>query len=458
MRGRSSTTARKLTRATGVLVGALALVVISLAQLPISSAQTKDTLTEWLPWKSDGGDAANRANDAAKEARKAADEAKAAAAAAKSATGPAAPAADAKPKNTIAVAKPLVTPTAAATGSIAPAKPVPGINGKPPEAAAKIVLTPARKLFGAAKSAAPLTAKAIGSYSKGCLAGGKSLAIDGPAWQAMRLSRNRNWGHPKLISLLERFATEMKTQEKWPGLLIGDLAQPRGGPMLTGHKSHQLGLDADIWFKPMPVKSLSRAERESAEPLLLAKDNGTEIISENWNEGFVRLVKRAASYPEVERIFVHPAIKKEFCKVGDTDRTWLKKVRPMWLHNYHFHVRMACPAGSPGCEHQVAPPHIDDGCGKEIDDWIKLVSRPPKPAPVPAPVPVPPSAPAREMSLEQLPMECRGVLTAGEAKDSAAVKGVAEIAAAHAAAAAEKASKAAAKAKLKAEKAAAADH
>jgi penicillin-insensitive murein endopeptidase len=33
-------------------------------------------------------------------------------------------------------------------------------------------------------------------------------------------------------------------QNGWPGLLIGDMSQPRGGPMLNGHASHQVGLDA----------------------------------------------------------------------------------------------------------------------------------------------------------------------------------------------------------------------
>jgi murein endopeptidase len=30
------------------------------------------------------------------------------------------------------------------------------------------------------------------------------------------------------------------------GLLIGDMSQPRDGPMLYGHSSHQIGLDVDI--------------------------------------------------------------------------------------------------------------------------------------------------------------------------------------------------------------------
>lgn len=407
-----------------------------------------DKAPDILPWKADG-EAAATATEAAKAARAAAIEAKAAAATAKASLAPPLKASAPAPA---ATAAPVATQPVATSSVAAPASGAAAATDSPAAKAAagspKIVLTPAKKLFGAAKSAAPLQARAIGSYARGCMAGGKSLAIDGPAWQAMRLSRNRNWGHPKLIELLERFATEMKTKESWPGLLIGDLAQPRGGPMLSGHKSHQVGLDADIWFKPKPSETLTRAQRETAEPLLLAEDTGTEVIAANWHEGFVRLVKRAASYPEVERIFVHPAIKKEFCKAAGTDRGWLLKVRPMWLHNYHFHVRMACPAGSPTCEHQTSPNKQDDGCGKEVEDWIKLVSAKPKPSLVPVPAPKP-AAPKPEMSLEQLPVECRTVLTAGEPKDSPAQKAIAEIAAAQAAAKAEKAAKAA-KAKLKA--------
>jgi penicillin-insensitive murein DD-endopeptidase len=38
----------------------------------------------------------------------------------------------------------------------------------------------------------------------------------------MRLSRNRNWGHPKLLALLERLANDARRLDGWPGLLIGE--------------------------------------------------------------------------------------------------------------------------------------------------------------------------------------------------------------------------------------------
>ena len=66
---------------------------------------------------------------------------------------------------------------------------------------------------------------------------------------------NRNWGHPELIQFIEQLS-EKAARNGWRGLLIGD--QPRGGPLLAGHTSHQLGLDVDIWLTPMPDHPLRR--------------------------------------------------------------------------------------------------------------------------------------------------------------------------------------------------------
>src|SRR5262249_26974645 len=121
--------------------------------------------------------------------------------------------------------------------------------------------TPARELFGRRATGAALEPRTIGFYSKGCLAGGVALPVNGPTWQVMRLSRNRNWGHPSLIAFLERLS-EKGHKVGWNGLLMGDMSQPRGGPMTNGHASHQVGLDADIWLTPMPDRELTRLERE----------------------------------------------------------------------------------------------------------------------------------------------------------------------------------------------------
>jgi murein endopeptidase len=90
---------------------------------------------------------------------------------------------------------------------------------------------PANELFGAAASPAPLASRAIGSYARGCLAGGVALPINGPDWQVMRLSRNRNWGHPRLLDFLERFAADARNCiPKPPGPPSGPPPRPKPPP------------------------------------------------------------------------------------------------------------------------------------------------------------------------------------------------------------------------------------
>lgn len=263
---------------------------------------------------------------------------------------------------------------------------------------------PAKTLFGAATSPAPLAPRAIGSYSRGCLAGGVALPVNGPSFQVMRLSRNRNWGHPLLIAYLEQLANDARALG-WPGLLVGDLAQPRGGPMLTGHSSHQIGLDADIWLTPMPNRVLTRSERENMTAVSMLRDP-LNVDREVWTPRHTRLIRLASSYPEVERIFVHPAIKQALCDQAGHDRAWLSKVRPWWGHYYHFHVRLACPRGSASCRGQKEAAR-GDGCGAELDDWFaRLLQAERKPA-------EPENKADRPLTLADLPDDCRTVLTSG---------------------------------------------
>lgn len=275
---------------------------------------------------------------------------------------------------------------------------------------AQIMAMPAKRLFGRQKDAADIKARAIGTYAKGCLAGAKAIAINGEAWQVMRLSRNRMWGHPDLIELVEDLGLKAKAAGEWNGLLIGDISQPRGGPMLTGHASHQIGLDADIWLTPMPGKTYTQAERESVSAVLMTK-NRSEIDTRVWTENQAKLIQRAAKYDKVARIFVHPPIKAELCRWARGDRTWLAKVRPMFGHNYHFHIRMKCPVGVQGCKDQWTPrPKDGTGCGEELAYWMSdLPWKPRKPDPTKPkikPVPVPP------LTLAGLPAECRAVIAA----------------------------------------------
>ena len=257
---------------------------------------------------------------------------------------------------------------------------------------------PARTLFGAVTTPSPAGPEAIGSYAKGCLAGGTALPSDGPGWQAMRPSRHRTWGHPALIAFIERLTIAARA-DGWSGLLVGDMAQPRGGPMRTGHASHQIGLDVDLWLTPMPDHRLTADERESLSAVSMLADGTRTVDPARFTTLQIALIRHAALDPEVARIFVHPGIKQAMCTQVEGDRTWLGKVRPWWGHDTHFHVRLRCPSGQSLCRNQDPPPP-GDGCGQDLAWWLGEEPWRPKP----------PGPRAKPMALADLPSECATVL------------------------------------------------
>jgi penicillin-insensitive murein endopeptidase len=263
--------------------------------------------------------------------------------------------------------------------------------------------TAAKAYFGRETVASSQSPQPLGSYSRGCLAGGMVLAESGPRWQAMRLSRNRNWGHPEAIGFISRLSAAAARQPGWNGLYIGDISQPRGGPMTSGHASHQIGLDIDIWMRPATNLNLSPRERENVSSISMQRVRGA-YVNDNWTRAHHEILKAAASDPAVARIFIFPGAKVQMCADAGRDRAWLRKVRPWWGHHYHFHVRLACPRGATGCVDQAAPPP-GDGCA-EAEQWVRNILNPPPPDPdAPAP------RPRRDLTMADLPQACASVLS-----------------------------------------------
>nr|WP_246040626.1 penicillin-insensitive murein endopeptidase [Roseovarius arcticus] len=263
----------------------------------------------------------------------------------------------------------------------------------------------AKQFFGAANVGSRQGAAPFGSYAKGCMAGGMQLPQTGPTWQAMRLSRNRNWGHPQLIDFVAQLSAKAARMPGWQGLFLGDMSQPRGGPMLSGHRSHQMGLDADIWLMAPSRLNLSIRERENLSAVSMRRANGA-FVNSRWTRAQHELLKAAASDPRVARIFIFPGAKVQMCKDETGNRDWLRKIRPWWGHHYHFHVRLACPSGATGCVNQ-APPPPGDGCA-DAQQWVNNILNPPKAKPRDPNAPKP--KPRRELTMAELPQQCVGVL------------------------------------------------
>jgi len=289
-------------------------------------------------------------------------------------------------------------------GSVDP-KPLPPLaNPNDPKLGAK-------ELFGRKVLPAAMPARVIGFYSHGCVAGARALPVNGATWQVMRLSRNRYWAHPDMVALVERLSAKVHRDAGWPGILIGDMSQPRGGPMFTGHASHQVGLDADIWLTPMPNRRLSREEREEMSAVMMVRDDRLDVDPKVWTPGHLTLIRDAAQEPSVQRIFVNAAIKKALCREAQGDRGWLAKIRPMYGHDYHFHIRIKCPPGSTECESQPEPSDGEGCSAADLAYWFKDEVIHPKP-------PAEPEKPKPPMTMAQLPSACRQVLSAPDARQA----------------------------------------
>ena len=273
----------------------------------------------------------------------------------------------------------------------------------PPLANPDLPKTLAKELF--ARRVTPLAgpARSIGTYNNGCLAGAVELPTTGPGWQVMRVSRNRFWGNPSLVAFIERLADSAK-KIGWNGILIGDMSQPRGGPMFTGHTSHQIGLDVDIWFTQAPDHELTQEEREFNLAQSMVAEDRRDTDPKVWTHAHTEVLRAAAEDSVVSRIFVNPAIKKSLCREAGADRGWLAKVRPWWYHEDHFHVRLACPAESAECKEQPLPA-ADEGCGQELALWIKKAQLVPKQPPAAQP-------PKHAIALAGMPPACRQVVKA----------------------------------------------
>ena len=268
---------------------------------------------------------------------------------------------------------------------------------------------PAKELFGAEAGPSANAPQSFGFYSKGCIAGAVAMPKDGPTWQVMKVSRHRAWGHPAMIAFLQKLSRVAAAEDNWRGLLLGDIAQPRGGPMTSGHASHQIGLDADIYLTEMPKRRLTDDERDNMDLPSVIDPRTLRVDNRRWRPEIMKLIRSAAESPQVQRIFVHPGIKMKLCQSAGRDRAWLNKVRPMYGHDYHFHVRIFCQPGSPGCEKQEST-GTGDGC--DLDWWFKVALRPPPPG-------AKPGKPRPPLMLAQLPRACSAVLNAPGADGSA---------------------------------------
>jgi penicillin-insensitive murein endopeptidase len=226
-----------------------------------------------------------------------------------------------------------------------------------------------------------------GPNTGGCIAGAVSLPADGPGFQTIHQDRSAFWGAPQTIAHLEAFG-RAAALASLPTLLIEDISRARGGPMPGGHISHQIGLDADVGLDMRPRPPLPASARGSIELRSMVRADGREIDPAAWSRGTMVLLRMAAGLPEVDRILVNPAIKRQLCLEVTGDRSWLHLIRPWYGHSAHMHIRFRCPIGQPDCV-QAPPPPPGEGCDDTLQWWFDQLSAPARPAEPIKPPPLP---------------------------------------------------------------------
>ena len=173
---------------------------------------------------------------------------------------------------------------------------------------------------------APAPLHIIGGQAAGCIAGAVRLPAEGPGFQTIHLSRSSFWGAPSTIARVEALGEQVRAAGLGD-LYIEDISRPRGGPLPGGHLSHQLGLDVDVGLDMTPKRTLTAAERETVElPSMVGPDQ--RGVASRWTADQVTLLHLAASLPEVDRILINPAIKRQLCEEARGDRSWLRLLRP----------------------------------------------------------------------------------------------------------------------------------
>ncbi|MDB5416117.1 MAG: Penicillin-insensitive murein endopeptidase [Rubritepida sp.] len=252
--------------------------------------------------------------------------------------------------------------------------------------------------WAAASTPTPGPARVIGGTGLGCMAGAAMLPPEGPGYQVVRLSRNRNWGQPELIRFMQDFAARSRGLGL-PDLWIGDLSQPRGGPMPNAHLSHQVGLDADVWLDLSRKPVMSRAARENIPETSLVLPDQSEVDPALFTPDHARLIRLAAEQPGVDRVLVNHGIKRSLCQMFG-GAPWLHRVRPWRGHDSHMHIRLRCPAGQADCR-EGPPIPAGDGCDASLAWWMSDEARHPPPR-IGPPGP-PPRLPAACPALLRLP-------------------------------------------------------
>jgi len=213
--------------------------------------------------------------------------------------------------------------------------------------------------FNFSLSAHAQESQAVGYYSNGSILHSVEFPSETDAVLKIFRHRDRGWATEALIDLIENAAQQV--HDLFPAgerLQIADASQ-EGGGKITGHASHQNGLDIDLVFYRMDRFEEDPERSGGLNEHFIADGKLTENFDLERNWLFIDALVKTK---KVNRIFVDEKIKQALCRyardeglLADSEET-LRRLRHWPHHTNHLHVRFSCPSTSPNCLSQSLPP------------------------------------------------------------------------------------------------------
>ncbi len=208
-----------------------------------------------------------------------------------------------------------------------------------------------------------------GSYTEGTLTDAECLQESGEGYMQLYRDMERIWGTSEMIGMIEATGREMNS--RFPNrdrLQVEDIAAKHGGD-ISGHASHENGLDVDIQFYKLDgkehVSRWSGDHREFA-PSMVNQDGSISSnfdVERNWE-----LMKSLFRNGRVARIFIDDKLKQALCRYASSknelmaNANVLRNLSHEENHADHLHVRLQCPSGQRGCRGQVPRTSGATGC------------------------------------------------------------------------------------------------
>lgn len=166
-------------------------------------------------------------------------------------------------------------------------------------------------------------------------------------------SEETTYGHPALVLMLQRTASQMVRNVDSAPLLVGDLSTEYGGP-LYGHKSHQSGRDADVGFFALDAQGNTKRLEHFVhyDAGGFAKD-GSGLRFDDYRNWMMVLTWMKDERADIRFVFVAQHLRQRllafarsrpaFAKYSDAAARFLLQPRNADPHDDHFHVRIGCP-------------------------------------------------------------------------------------------------------------------